>query len=519
MFLLTAQTMRLMDRFTIEQVGIPSLVLMENAGRAVAEEVKKEVEPEKRILILCGSGNNGGDGMVAARHLMNGGYRVKVWLAGEKEGSEEAKMEREILERGGYPYERIPGRETQFFHDLSQTDLLVDALFGIGMTREITGRMREWMEKIVTYLPPRVLAVDIPSGIGADDGKIYGIAIPAKKTVTFGYPKWGHFLQEGARFTGELVIADISIPHSVDQRLPNDPGNPRSEIDELLTAAEIKSLFPSSDRFTHKGSYGHVFIVGGSRYYPGASMLAAMAALKAGAGLVTLGVPASLVSSMAAFSPDPTYLPLPEEEGHLKEEAWAAVLNEAENFSVLAVGPGLSRWEEGTKGIAKLVQECSTPLILDADALNLLARDPSILHGKKGEVLLTPHPGEMARLTGRTVAEIEGDRPGWARRFALQYGVLLLLKGSYPLIATPSGKIYLNPKGSAALSKGGSGDVLTGLIAGFMAQKHNLLESTLLASYLHGVIGEKMMAKGGRTLLSSEILSFVAEVMQEHRTL
>lgn len=518
MFLLTAQTMRQWDRIAIEGIGIPGLVLMENAGRAVAEEVMKEVRPESRILVLCGTGNNGGDGMVASRHLLFAGYSVKVWVAGERVVSEDAKVEWEILERSGFPPAFISNREEEFLRDLKTTDLLVDALFGIGINREITGPVRSWMEMVVENLPKKVIAVDLPSGIGADDGKVYGAAIPATKTVTFTAAKWGHFLREGARYTGELTVAEISIPKKAAIEMIEGKGG-QDPFDEVLTERLVKSLFPRSDRFTHKGSYGHALIVGGSRNYPGAPVLSALAALRIGAGLVTLGVPHSLVPSMAAYSPDPTYLPLPEEEGHLGDEAWEILLRESEKYSVLAIGPGLNRWEDGEKGLANVVRSTSRPLILDADALNLLARNPAILREKGGEILLTPHPGEMARLTGRTVQEIEADRPGWARRFAAQYGVILLLKGSFPLIATPSGKIYLNPRGSQALAKGGSGDILTGLIAGLTARKGNLLESTLVASYLHGLMGEKMLASGGRTYYSSESLSFVAEVMKEHMTL
>lgn len=518
MFLLTAQTMRQWDRIAIEGIGIPGLVLMENAGRAVAEEVMKEVRPESRILVLCGTGNNGGDGMVASRHLIFAGYSVKVWVAGERVVSEDAKVEWEILERSGFPPAFISSREEEFLRDLKTTDLLVDALFGIGINREITGPVRSWMEMVVENLPKKVIAVDLPSGIGADDGKVYGAAIPATKTVTFTAAKWGHFLREGARYTGELIVADISIPKKAAIEMIEGKGG-QDPFDEVLTERLVKSLLPRSDRFTHKGSYGHALIVGGSRNYPGAPVLSALAALRIGAGLVTLGVPHSLIATMAAYSPDPTYLPLPEEDGHLGDQAWEILLRESEKYSVLAIGPGLSRWEEGEKGLAKVVRRTSHPLILDADALNLLARNPAILREKGGEILLTPHPGEMARLTGRAVQEIEADRPGWARRFAVQYGVILLLKGSFPLIATPSGKIYLNPRGSQALAKGGSGDILTGLIAGLTARKGSLLESTLVASYFHGLMGEKMLASGGRTYYSSEILSFVPEVMKEHMTL
>lgn len=518
MFLLTAQTMKRLDQIAIEEIGIPGLLLMENAGRAVAELVLEEGGPGGVSLVLCGTGNNGGDGLVAARHLLQASRPVKVWVAGERMATEDARRELTILERSGFPPSFIPGREEDFLRDLQSADGLVDALFGIGISREITGPMRRWMEMVVRHLPKRVIAVDLPSGIGADDGKVYGIAIPATRTVTFTAAKWGHFLREGAKYTGRLTVAEISIPAKAVRMAAEEMGKIHP-YDEVLTEEAVRPLLPSLGRFTHKGSYGHALIVGGSRHYPGAPLLAALAALRAGAGLVTLGVPESLSRLLPAHAPDPIYLPLPEEGGHLSDEAWEILLAECKHYSVLAIGPGLSRWEKGEKGLAKLIGEVRSSIILDADALNLLARDPSILKEKKGEILLTPHPGEMARLVGNTVDEIEENRPGWARRFATRYGVYLLLKGSYPLIATPQGKIYLNPRGSEALAKGGSGDVLTGLIAGFAVQKGNLLESALLASYLHGLIGEKMLDKGGRTLYSSEILSFVPEVIAEHMTL
>jgi hydroxyethylthiazole kinase-like uncharacterized protein yjeF len=498
MYVVSAQQMREIDRFTIEQIGIPSLVLMENAGVAVVREVEKRW-PSGKVVILAGPGNNGGDGLVVARHLKNKGREVSIWLFGEREKrSAECQQQVEIMERCHYVVRCWEnGCENDLMADIKHASVIVDALLGTG-TR---GELRPPYSFVVNQLQgcqASIVAVDIPTGVNSDTGEVAQNVVRATLTVTFAFPKWGHFLYPAAEYTGELVVADISIPPEASQAFELKG--------KLLTPEELRFQLPSRPRFSHKGTYGHVLVIAGNKEMTGAPVLSATAGLRTGCGLLTLAVPESALPIVSAKINEPVFWGWPEEEGHFSSDSYLLLKQRIPSFDVVAVGPGLGTWEGGNCWLAEIIETVEVPLVLDADALNLLSQNVSILTRKRGPVILTPHPGEMSRLCGCTTAEVERSRVKKARAFAQAHDVYVVLKGAYTLIATPDGRIFVNPTGSAALAKGGSGDVLTGMLAGMLAQTKNLETGIQLAVYLHGLAGEICGQESMYSTLASDVI-------------
>lgn len=490
MFAATQQDMQRMDRYTMETIGLPGVVLMENAGAKVVEEVLAAGPcPKPKVLVFAGGGNNGGDGFVIARRLHDAGVPAKLILMVQPEKIKgDAKCHLEV-----YLNRRLPvihgwegGLET-IQDEVRHADLIVDAMLGTG----VRGPVREPYRQAISLInelggAKPVIAVDIPSGVGSDDGKVAGIAVKATMTVTFVYPKRGFFLQDGPQYVGEWKAVDISVPPSIADDL-------QLAMPRVLTDAIIKECIPLRPKHGHKGTFGHVLIVGGSRHYVGAPVFAAKAAFHCGAGLVTTAVPESIYPMAAANNPESMYLPLPEENGFFSDKALAQLLPRLEQFRCLAVGPGIGRFPGGGHWLRSLLSALpGQPVVVDADALYLLRHELDAVKQYSGPVLFTPHPGEMAALLNRTVAEVEQDRIGVARSFAETHGVHLLLKGHRSIIAAPDGQVYINPHGHDALGKGGSGDVLTGLIAAWLAQGAGPASALLAASYLHARAGEEM---------------------------
>lgn len=481
MYVVSAQQMRDMDRFTIEHIGIPSLILMENAGVAVVQELAKRW-PKGTVVILAGPGNNGGDGLVIARHLYNAGRDVRLWLAGdETKRSREFCQQLAVLDACGYAYQHWSGHEDVCAADLGQAAVIVDALLGTG----IKGELREPYASIgrtVNTSGVPIIAVDIPTGINSDTGEAVKGAVRATITVSFACMKWGHVLYPGADYCGELAVADISIPEVAARAV--------KVRDVCLTEEEISRILPLRPRFSHKGTYGRVLVLAGSKGMTGAPVLAASAGLHAGCGLLTLAVPESALLAVTTRISEPVFWALPDEDGHFASDSMESMEERLMSFDVVAAGPGISTWPGGSSWLAELISSVNVPLILDADALNILADDMSILGRRRNDIILTPHPGEMGRLCGCSTGEIERNRLYYARMLAQRYGVYVILKGAYTLIASPDGQVTVNLTGSAALAKGGSGDVLTGMLAGFIAQTRNVEAGIKLAVYLHGRAGE-----------------------------
>ncbi len=503
MRVLNSAQMREADRRTIEEIGIPSIVLMENAGRQVvaAMEATYPDLAERRVAVLCGRGNNGGDGFVVARTLLQRGIDVSVFLLGRvPEVRGDARTNLEILGRLGETVVEIADSQAWELHfsELSDCTLVVDAIFGTGLNQPIGGLIASVIADVNASGIP-IVAIDLPSGLSADSAEPIGDSIEAGTTVTLGAPKLPLVLPPGETRSGDIVIADIGIPSEVLDTLDG----PRVE---LLTRPSMRELITARTPDSHKGDFGHVLIVSGSLGKTGAAHLSAVGALRSGAGLVTVATPASCVPIVAVMGPEYMTEPLDEGEEGLAENAVNRVLELARD--VIAIGPGLGQ-APGTQAVVRaLVDRATVPLVVDADGLNAFRDDPDRLAGREGRpVIVTPHPGEMARLLGMTADEVQGSRLEIARNFAMAHHVYVVLKGHRTLIATPDEKVFINPTGNPGMATGGTGDVLTGMIAAWLAQILDAEVACKLAVYLHGLAGDLAEADEGEVAMTSADLA------------
>jgi NAD(P)H-hydrate epimerase len=500
MRVVNADQMREADRRTIQDIGVPSAVLMENAGRQVVSAMEAAFErlPEARVAVLAGRGNNGGDGFVVARVLWQAGIDVQVYLvgsAGDVRG--DARMNLDILGRLGIDVVEIQAPQDWKLHgaDVLHRDIVVDALFGTGLKTPLEG-LAETIARDLNASPVAVVAVDLPSGLSADDPAPIGPVVQASLTVTFGAPKLSLVLPPGEQAAGPVVVADIGIPAAVIDGLPG----PRIEG---VLAADMRPFVPARARDVHKGSFGHALIVAGSRGKTGAAHLGAVAALRSGAGLVTVATPSSCQPVVASMGAEYMTLALEElPDGTASRAAAAAVLGGAHD--VIAAGPGIGTGADQQAFVLTLLERSTKPLLLDADALTVLSDAPAALRGAPDRpVVVTPHPGEMARLAGLTAADVQRRRLNVARDFATGHHVHVVLKGYRTLVVTPEGVVYINPTGNPGMATGGSGDVLTGMVAGWLAQGLHATAACLLAVYLHGAAGDRAAAGLGETAMTA----------------
>ena len=508
MKIVTAGQMREIDRRAIEERGIASLALMEGAGRAVAESAYRLTEgcPDRPILVLCGRGNNGGDGFVAARHLIELGRTVQVFVAaprGEITGDAEANLQRlEVLGLSClYLTEAEPALAA-----LPRCGLVVDALLGTGLSGKVRGLAGKLIEGLNESGQP-VLAVDIPSGLDADTGEPLGVAVRAQETVTMGLPKLGLFLHPGVDYAGRVTVADIGFPADLiaDSQAVAD-----------LTAPEwVRMLLPQRPRSAHKGEFGRVLVIAGSVGMTGAAFLCAEAALRVGAGLVTVGCPASLNDILEVKLTEALTLPLPETyQRSLDTRALAPILEHAEAASVLAIGPGLSRQPETSVLVRRLVARVDKPMVVDADGLNALADAAVLLEGEHAPAVLTPHPGEMGRLMGVSTERVQARRAHFAEAAANRFHSVIILKGACSLVAEAGRPLTVNPTGNPGLASGGTGDVLTGMVAGLIAQGLLPFEAGAAAAYLHGLAGDLAARKlGEASLVAGDVLAAVPQAI------
>ncbi len=510
MKILTAAQMREVDRRTTE-LGIPGIILMENAGNRVVEFLEREYAPlrEQRIVVICGKGNNGGDGLVVARQLHT---RVKprwlrVVLGANPDAIEgDALQNCKMLEACGCPV------SYEIEEDMCTATLVVDAILGTGLQGPATGKPAEFIEAINDRFPlADIVAVDIPSGLASDSGDLPGqVVVRAKHTVTFTAPKPCLVLSPACEWAGQVHVAPIGSPPDLYEE---DPAITLS----LSDPKDFAWMFEPRPSESNKGLYGHVLVIAGGRGKTGAAAMAGIAALRSGAGLSTVASAQSAISDIAAHAAEIMTEPLPETDGGaISARALdQSLLDEIiEKKTVIALGPGMGRHPDTIEFIRRVVRDTPLPMVVDADGLNAL--DPQDLPGA-GIRILTPHPGEMARLTGTTVAQIQADRIGCARSFATGHGVHLVLKGNRTVIAMPDGQVWINPTGSPAMSTGGTGDVLTGMIAGLIAQFPKQFEPALLAAvYLHGRAGKLGAAElGEKTLIATDLFEFLPEAMRE----
>ena len=567
--LATAAQMKELDRRAIEERGISSLELMENAAQAVAEAVwellhpqedgfqpighsfstaivmhkkddppptdeenrqanelreiieSKNTDPTPRIAVFCGPGNNGGDGVAASRLLMEmGSCHVRAFFVGDraKMTPDEQAMEDKLNAAGGCLEDfrvDMTSRETleatmdyqqqKILAWISTCDIMVDALFGIGLTRPVEGVFRTAVLQMQSRLSCPVVSCDIPSGVSSDTGEILGEAVRAKVTVTFTRGKPGLYAGAGASHAGEVRIVDIGIPYDLEYQVFR--GLPRLEV-----MHQPDSQLPLRPRNAHKGDFGKIFILAGSEGYTGAPVLAAKAALRTGAGLVYLGVPRNIYPIVAVKCSEAMPFPLPEDA--------SAILERAQGCDAALIGPGLGRAPEVEKLVLSLLEQLTIPVVLDADGINALAGHIDVLDRRKAPTVLTPHEGEFARLTGCALPV--RDRLAAARDFAQAHGCVLVLKGQGTVTAAPDGSARINATGNPGMAKGGSGDVLAGMIAALLGQKHlrgerdNTYELTADAVCFHGLAGDACARTFGEyAMLPSDLIETLPQVLRE----
>ena len=501
MRVLTSAQMRDADRRTIDDVGIPSAVLMENAGRQVVAAMAPLLEPGDRVAVVCGKGNNGGDGFVVARVLEAKGVESCVYLlapASEIEGDARANLL--ALDAVGVPVIDVadPDEWTAHLPEIGACDVVVDALFGTGLTRPLEGHWRTVVCDLNASKVP-IVAVDLPSGLSADTARVIGDAIDATLTVTLGGLKLPLVVSPAASQTGDVVVADIGIPDAVIGALDG----PRLDIITREWARDL--VVPRSDDL-HKGECGRILILAGSSGKTGAAALAALGALRSGAGLVTVATPRACQSAVSAMSPEYMTLGLDDTaDGMVSAEAVDAIL--AERCDVLAIGPGLGQGAGVRALVRGLVARATVPLVLDADGLNAFAGDADALVGRDGrDLVITPHPGEMARLLGVTVDHVQTHRVEVAREFAETRGLYVVLKGARSVVATPEGAVLINMTGNPGMATGGTGDVLTGVLAAWLAQVLDAQAACALGVYLHGLAGDlAAVGQGEVGLIASDV--------------
>jgi ADP-dependent NAD(P)H-hydrate dehydratase / NAD(P)H-hydrate epimerase len=511
MRILTAEAMREVDRSAIEGLGIPSLVLMENAALGVVDalgEASGAIGAAESAAIFCGPGNNGGDGLAIARHLSVRGWEVAVFLAtGGKELSGDAGAQLAICRKMGLAISEITAEEDAWeaLAAAGDLDLIVDALFGTGLARPLSG-LFELLVEGINDLPRPCVAVDLPSGLNGSRPEPLGPHVWADLTVTFAAPKIAHVLAPAADAVGELVVADLGIPPRLVDEIEEENGRL-----ELLVEDELAGWLPPRPRDAHKGTFGHALLVAGSPGKAGAAILAARAAVRSGAGLVTVAVPEPILETVDLGSLESMTLALS------STAMSQALLQALEGKAVLAVGPGLGQDEPAVRLIRELVMTsggAELPLVLDADGINAFAGHAVDLTRRKAPTVLTPHPGELGRLLGISAGDVQADRLGAVRRAARETGAIVVLKGGRTLIADSEGNVWVNPTGNPGMATGGSGDVLTGLAAGLIAQREayglEVLDAVLLAVFLHGLAGDLAVAeKGENALAAGDLIEFL----------
>lgn len=518
----TAAEMQKIDRLTIQKYGIAGRVLMERAGLAVVSRIQQlylqsagleQRDRDRKIIVLCGGGNNGGDGLVIARILHDQRHDVAVYLVARPEDLRgDARTNYEAAKKFGVkilPAKKFLALNTKL---LTHSSIIVDALLGTGLNRDVRPPVSEVIRKVNRTSAP-VISVDIPSGISSDTGQIMGSAVRAHATVTFGLPKRGHYLFPGAEHSGRLFVEDIGFPQELLRSESIGVNIPREQ--------DVLSLLPKRPKYSHKGTYGHVLLLAGSRGKTGAALMAARACLKTGAGLVTIAVPETTVNAFQSRVTEEMVLPLPDKgNGTLSYAACDVILQFIkQRADVLATGPGLSVDDEISRLVCRLISEAGIPIVIDADGLNAVAGKGSVLRNAEAPVILTPHTGEMGRLLqgvrgkAQGAKEIEQDRIKTALSFSRKTKTYLVLKGAPTIIAAPDGDTFINTTGNPGMATAGTGDVLTGMIAALLAQKLTPRDAAIAGVYMHGLTGDVVAReKGEPSLVASDIIRAIPGV-------
>lgn len=515
MKLATAQDMKKIDDLAVKEKGLSIEKLMESAGAAVVAALEGNFEPllKKTVGVLCGKGNNGGDGLVVARLLKRKKISVVAVLVGEKEDMA-IETQKQLLKAKAAKVPILPLTGTDNLKSiriaLEECDLLVDALLGTGLSRRVEGFYRDLIQ-MVRGLNKPVVAVDIPSGMSADSGAPLGEVLPAQLTVTFGLPKIGFYTGIGASIAGTVKVVNIGFP------------------DELLNASFLKQevtdlgmvlkALPRYDENTHKGIRGRVLVVAGATGLTGAATLSALGAQRIGAGLVTVACAESLNPILAVKLTECMTAPVPEVVGgFLSLKATGRILSLATNVNAIIIGPGIGRHRETGQLLRNLLTKLTVPMVVDADALYLLGGQLDIFKAVKAPVVLTPHPGEAAWLLKTTINEVEQNRVKVAKQIAQGYNVTAVLKGRFTVIANPQGEVRINPTGNRGLATAGTGDVLSGIVGGLLAQRLSTFDAATAGVYLHGLAGEKASRRlGPDGLLAGDLLPLLPRLLRQVR--
>jgi len=496
MRVVTNAEMKKIDSWAIRKLGITGPVLMENAGRGCIEVLQHYFDlPGLKVLVICGKGNNGGDGFVIARHLLNRRALVMTVLLGQERLLKGDALRNFRLLQGASHETQCVSRIKQL-QSLSSTfnpDVIIDAVFGTGFTGSpegIYGQAIEFMNESDAF----IFSIDIPSGINGNDGLCAGTCVIADATATMCLPKRGHYLFPGRAFCGELHVIDIGIPYA-----SIEEGFPRT-----VECEDIFSLLPFRPPDGNKGTFGSVLVIAGARGFSGAAAMASYAALKAGAGLVRLAVPRGIIDSLEGRPLEVIKIPLPQTDAEsISPAAMENIKPFLKSSSAVVIGPGITTHPETAVFLKTLLPEIRIPCIIDADAINIIAQYPEIAAKMNAPLIMTPHPGEFARLIRSTPRKINQNRFDFVAKYAGKFNCVLVLKGAPTLVAAPDGRIYVNTTGNSGLASAGSGDVLVGLIGGFVAQRKALLDAAVTGVFMHGLAADQAMEENNEYALTA----------------
>jgi len=512
MIVRTPDRMAKFDGYAINTWGIPSAVLMENAGRNTYRLMKERyLKDKKRIAIFCGRGNNGGDGFVIGRYALRDDFQTKIFLlctASDLKG--DAALNMKLYRSIGGKIIECPDKLIGVKDGIRESDIIVDAVFGTGLSKPVGGIEKKVIDAM-NASGKQIIAVDIPSGIDGKTGQPRGAAVRATHTFTYGYPKIGQILQPGAFHVGKLTVIDISIPSFIEQKVGFDG--------RVVDGEMVRGFLKERQPWDHKGTFGHVAVIAGSPGKTGAAVMTSLAALKVGAGLVTLLIPASLNTIVASKLTEVMTYPVKDDgTGYFSISSYEEIVDFVGDKDVLVIGPGLSQFHDTTALVRKLYQDLNKPFVVDADGINAFQGHLDIIKRAKKKAVFTPHPGELSRLIDKKAKEINDDRIGAGLQFVNDTGVNLILKGSRTLIVSDRGDLYINPTGNPALAKGGSGDILTGFVGGILSQGYNMLEASIMGAYLHGYIADTWVErKTHMDLLASDLVGGIGDALRDIR--
>ncbi|NLL67788.1 MAG: NAD(P)H-hydrate dehydratase [Clostridiaceae bacterium] len=505
MKLLTPRQMKAIDEIAIHTLGIPGIVLMENAAIQIAFKASSMLEGKEdpHVTVVVGNGNNGGDALAVTRHLLTMGYSVSVFsMTDVDELLGDAFTNGRILKNMGASIPVISGEEDleRLQISCSNSDLVIDGLFGTGLNRFVQGIWADVIDIINTYAP-KVLSIDIPSGLDGLSGKVMGTCVRADATVTFFLPKIGMVQQPGASFIGELSVVDIGIPYALSDKM---------ETSQLPEKEDIKGMLPIRPVDGHKGTFGKLLIFAGSESMTGAAYLSALSAYRTGTGLVKLAVPQACINPLSILLPEAVFIGLTDYNdliGYSNPGFKDAIKELIDDADAVLIGPGLSCSDGALILMEAVIEHCDKPMVIDADALNLLSKEKSLIERLRCETIITPHPAEMSRLTGKSTVEIQEDRINIARDFADEFGLTVVLKGAGTVIVANDGRTSINPTGNQGMATAGSGDVLAGVITSFLGQGLSPYDAAVAGAYIHGLAGDfATLDKGAASVMASDII-------------